>query len=756
MSSPVFRRLGGVYQLELSQPDDLLYMDALDPARWAVTSAPSDQLHLDDRAGLGAVDLDGDGRIRVSELRQARAWLWARLAKRDRLVAKAQAERERLRPADLDSGSTEGGALRALAQDINRAQGRAADAELSLTDLRAFRAAYVQRFPNGDGVLPPAHAEDDVQRAVVDSVVQLCGGAPDHSGAAGATPALVDAWAERLRTTLTWRAAGRDNQAAFEPLGAETGAAVALLDRLSPPLRRWFAQGRLLSVEAGAQARLITSAEQLAALDVQDPAAIRAWLEAAPVAPLRADGQLSLQGPHNPLYTADLDALATTIGPRLLQIEGPLSTLSEAQLDALHAALAAGRAHAAAAPVGVDPALSDEALLALLEGPGPQAVKDRCAADAAAAGELAQIGALERLILLQAHLWALANTLVSIPQLFTPGETALMVYGRLVIDGRRLNLCQRVFDKAAHKTLAATSQIFVVYAEITRRDAQGARTELIAAGITAGTRGGVAVGKRGVFYDRTGAEWDALVVDVIANPISITEAMIAPFVRIWDAIMARVEAAAGEQSKGLEGELSTTAAATSLPTLPPGGAPAPAAPEPAPASPPAPAGGGLQAALIGGSVAFAAIGSSLAFIMKELSEIAPLNVVLSVLGIAAGLAGFSAFLAWLKLRRRDLSALLEASGMALNARMLLSRYLAGLFTIRPDLLPGSERRDDEPKGTPEKLLLMLFVLALALGASFWAFGDQLMAALPTPAVQPEAAPEAAAPPAPTAPPPPTP
>ena len=42
----------------------------------------------------------------------------------------------------------------------------------------------------------------------------------------------------------------------------------------------------------------------------------------------------------------------------------------------------------------------------------------------------------------------------------------------------------------------------------------------IAAAVTAGVRGGISIGKRGIFYDRDNQEWDATIVDLIVQPIS--------------------------------------------------------------------------------------------------------------------------------------------------------------------------------------------------------------------------------------------
>ena len=726
MSDLSFRRLGGVFQLVFEHPDDLARIDTLDEARWAATSVPTEQLHTDPVL-LERLDTDGNKRLRVHELRAGRAWLWSRLADRRRVCAADPAERLRVNPASIAVADAQGKALADLCRQVNSAQGRAPEAELSLADLRAFRAGYMMTFPNGDGVVPAAHVTDAGPLALLQAAVTATGGSPDHSGAVGVNVANIDAYLERVRATLDWRAKGRAEAAVIAPMGGETAGALALVDGLLPKLRRYFAQCRLLLVEAGAEARLTATPEQLGAIDVADPAAIDAYLQAAPLATPHGGSALPLDGALNPADAAALRRLAEVVGPALLGRDRPLTELRSEDVDALLAALAPHRAHAAAQPAGVPADVEDSVLEAIFVDPSVEALKQLCAADLAVADEVAQLHDLETLVLYQGHLWELFNNFVSFPDLFAPDRTALFVRGALVIDGRRLNLCQRVIDKAAHRKIAVESRMFVIYIEATRRAGGVDHKEQLAVGVTAGTQGGIAVGKRGVFYDRDGLEWDAVVTDLIVNPISLVEAMFAPFVRMRDAVMARIEGAANAQASSLEKDLNAKAASAELPVPPAGGAPATPAAAPAPpVEKPADTGGNMQGMLIGGSLAFAAIGSSLAYVMKTVAETSALTIGLALGGLVLFLLGVSALLAWLKLRRRDLSALLEASGMALNARMYLSRYLASLFTLRPGVPSGASLRNDEPTGALEKTLFALFILALLLGLSFWMFGPEIM------------------------------
>jgi hypothetical protein len=96
--------------------------------------------------------------------------------------------------------------------------------------------------------------------------------------------------------------------------------------------------------------------------------------------------------------------------------------------------------------------------------------------------------------------------------------------------------------------------------------------------------------------------------------------------------------------------------------------------------------GGL---LAGGGVAIAAVSSALAYIS---SVVAKHNF-----WILAGIGGAvlavllpSVILAFIKLRRRDLSAILEGSGWAINARMRLTQRQSRYFTMSPPYPRGAK------------------------------------------------------------------
>ncbi len=727
MSAPVFRELGGIFQLHIATAEDLERIETLDKARWAATSAPVDAF-LCDKAFLDYLDADKNGRIRLIEVREARRWLWARLRSRAAVERKSDA----LDLADLDPSCADTAPLTALAKHLLKLLGSDKATRIDLGQVRHFRAEYVKRFPNGDGIVTPEQIEDAAVKAAAEAVIGTVGGAPDLSGAVGVRSADVDAYVERVRAFVAWKASVTGSDAAtILPLGDDTAGAAALVAELAPKLDQFFAQCALLALEAGAADRLAATPEQLAAIDVSDPAAIEAWLTRAPVARPVASAVLDLDGPLNTHYAASLRRLGAEVAPKLLGRDGPTTKLDPASWKALQAKVAPFQAWSAGRPAGIAADADGAALLAVVDGPAPDALRALAAKDQGVADDLVQFTNLEKLILYQRWLLEFANNFVSFPRLFSDDDLALFQKGTLIMDGRKMQLVLGVNDRGAHKKIAETSLFFLAYLDLVRKDGAAEVKDSVVAAVTNGVRGGIAVGKRGVFYDRDDVEWDAIVTDVSVQPISLWEAMIAPFLRVRDMIADRFTKLIESQAASAEGNLGAAADGAAATATPPPPAPAPA---------PAETGGGMQTMLIGGSIAFAALASAGAFVVNVVAGIDPLDALLAIVGIIVVVMAIFGVLGWLKLRRRDLSTMLEAGGWALNGRMRITQYMAEVLTQRPGLPDGAVRRRDAKRSRAGWLVVVVLVLVGAAAAVWWYDSSLFTALLPAPAAEAPAAP----------------
>ena len=292
-----------------------------------------------------------------------------------------------------------------------------------------------------------------------------------------------------------------------------------------------------------------------------------------------------------------------------------------------------------------------------------------------AAVVLEDIRLVEKLILFQANLITFANNYVSFPDLYEQGRRALFDYGDLIMDGRRFNLAVRLTDRAEHARIAKTSNICVLYVEITGPDVTPYE---VAIAVTSGGQGNLCVGKRGVFHDVNGLELDARIVQVIENPISLSEAIVAPFRRLGAAAAGKIESIATAAEKKLDKTGSDT---VHLPGV--GGSPPPS--QVASQS----KAGGMGPMLAGGGIAVAALGSSFAFITKTLSGLSIFKIFVGVGAALLAVIVPMLIIAFGKLRRRDISAILEGSGWAINARMRLTRGQARYFTERPPFPAGA-------------------------------------------------------------------
>ena len=131
--------------------------------------------------------------------------------------------------------------------------------------------------------------------------------------------------------------------------------------------------------------------------------------------------------------------------------------------------------------------------------------------------------------------------------------------------------------------------------------------------------------------------------------------------------------------------------------------------------------------LLGGGIAIAALGSSFAYITKALSQVKPAHILVALAGIAAIVLLPGIIAGFIKIRKRDMSVLLEASGWAVNVHMRLSATLGRLFTHVPNLPKDArrERRDAvaqfvkdfgyTPLHSMRLSIVVLIILLIALG-----------------------------------------
>ena len=716
------RNLGGTPQFIIKDAADLARIADLDPARWAATSAPVADLHAD-AAFLKYLDPDGVGRVRVAQVIAARDWLFARISRRSVIDDAGDAL-----PLDaLDGASDDGKALRLTAERVNREQSAADPKSVRLDDVRAFKVASAKLPFNGDKVFPPAALEDAALRAFAADAVAVLGGAADRGGDPGVDAAHVERFFTQGAAWIAWREAGP----AAWCWGDDTAAAAALVRELDAKIEAYFLR---CSWESQTGAPKPDAAAQPTADELEEA------LRKAPLAAPRDDGALSFDGPVNELYRERWEALRDTVLRRALGADA--TSMHRRDWLRVRATFDGFTAWERSRPAEPFETLGEEKVRAHLASGVRDRFAELFARDEVVAAEIARVDDLEKLVLFTHGLVPLANNLVSLAGVYLPSSPALMNCGSLVIDGRRLGFCLSVQDRAAHKEVAALSNIFLVYVEVFQSEG-GAAVRKLVSPVTGGEQGRLRVGKRGLFVDLDGAQFDAVVTEIVDNPISVRQAAFAPFRRA--AAMASTKfkewISTAESSQESALQASTTSAVDQVQGAATVGASdvaaatdvARGAPVPPPAQPPttstptaaAPAREGLKvnSIVLGGGLALAGLGAVLAGVLGVLTSLRgwlAIGSVALVVMILAGLVG------WLKLRRRDLALLLEANGWAMNIEMKITPRVARLFAFVPDLPKDAHvdpielagERDPSDRGLVMTVLLILLCAALVL---LWKF-----------------------------------
>jgi len=689
-SDMTFDRFGRSYHLRIATADDLVRAVELDEAHWVATGAPVSSLNCD-AVLLELLDADRNGRIACEDVRRAIRWLMDRLADTSGVSARSSA----LRLDTIDTRGDEGRRILNTARRILANLEKGDSPEIALDDVRRVKAHLLAQPVSEAGVVLPEAAGDDETRQFLSDVVSATGGSEHPAGSRGVSQADLESFLNAARAFIDWKRRGQLPTGAettgIMPLGDNTRAAYEAFTAVRAKLDQYFAQCEAAALDERFTQRMGWTNEELVGMDFDDPSVIDEVLQKAPLAPARPDRVLARDAAVNPRYAAAIEQFHRKVAEPLLP--SPVGDLSAEQWRQIKDALAAHDEWARSKPRDVA-ALGEEKLKRCLEGYLAERARRLIAESAEAAVAMDNIRLAEKLILYQARLIDFANNFVSFPRLYDPASQAMFEMGSLVMDGRRFNFAVRVDNRAEHAKVAGSSNMYVLYVEVSRGD--GGKFE-VAVPVTAGGAGNLCAGKRGVFYDVTGAEHDARVVQIIENPISLREAMVAPFKRIGRLVTGKLESITSEAEKKLDA--SATAAMRSS-----------AAPAEAPKQGMSASTGGL---LMGAGVAVAALGSALAYIMQSLSRTPWWAILIGLGGAVLLVLVPTCVAAFFKLRKRDLSAVLEGSGWAVNARMRLTRRQGRRFTQRPSYPSGA-------KGTPRAIWrwvgLAIVLIAIAVAA----------------------------------------
>lgn len=698
-----FFRAGGFDQVLLDRGADLLALDQLDQKLWVALSCPVEGIDFDPRT-LSFVDTDRDGRIRAPEVVAAARWAAQMLRDPDELIRGG----DTLHLASIATDHPEGRQLLSSARQILVDLGKDLDGPISLEDVTDTAAVYASMRFNGDGIVPPASADDEEVARAIEEIVGCVGGAEDRCGALGVAREQLETFFEAAVAFDAWWSRA-EASAEVLPLGEATAAAADALAAVRDKVDDWFTRSRLAAFDPRAIAPLNREEEEYAAVASKLLSPTGEEVASFPLAAVTPAGELPLREGINPAWEERIATLRdVTIEPLL----GPRETLSLEAWREVKARLAPyeewSRSNGGAAVEELGIARVRE----LLASDAQRRIEALIERDEALAPEADGIEMVEKLLRFKRDLYRLVCNFVSFTDFYTKGD-AIFQAGTLYLDQRSCELCIQVADPEAHARLATSSKMFLAYCAC-RRKSDG-KQMYIAAAFTAGDSLDLVVGRNGIFYDRKGDDWDATIVKLVEHPIGIAEAFWLPYRRVGRLVGEQIERFAEARDQKLQ-ERTVEGIETTAQQL-----------AGADAKPSAPV---FDAARFAGvfaavGLALGAIGSTLAAVTAGFLGLVWWQMPLVIAGAVLVVSGPSTLIAWLKLRNRSLGPLLDANGWAVNARATLNIPFGASLTAVAQLPRDAERRRRDPYAPRPSWPLRLLVAALAAGAA-WAWWAGLL------------------------------
>ncbi len=648
-------------QVKLDSGADVAAIGELDEKLWTVLSASTDALRFDAET-LKLLDSDGDGRIRVPEVRAAVEWLRKRFKNLDFLLAR----KDEISLADLDESTDDGKALLKSFKNILSRAGRAEGTSISLADVTGTTTIFNGQPFNGDGVITVKSTTDASISAAIAAIISAEGAVADRSGEDGVDKAKVDAFFADASAYLSWL----DGEKAVASLGDKTAAAYAAFAAVEAKIDEYFTPPEDMPLVAA------------------DP---------TPFLPL-ASGV-------NPLWQGRFRAFAEAAAAPVLGVEG-VESITRDEWAAVKAKLAPYGAWLAAKAGDAVAGVGGEKLAELVKGGKAQAeINALIGKDLALADEYSRLVDCERALRYAANLMDWLENYVNQACLYDASRDSVFRTGTLVIDGRACSLCFHVADEAAHVALAERSKCCLLYVKLSRKATGEARE--VCAVVTAGSTASLYAGRNGIFYDCAGNDWDAVVSKVVEAQVSLKEAFWAPWAKIAGTISEQCKKFLSAKQDAAVAKVGAAATAAATPPA-------------APAAAPAPNGAALASSVAAIGIGIGFVGAACGGLLSILTKTPAWQTLLGVLAIILLVSLPSVILAWFKLRARDLGAILNACGWAVNRPLTFSLGLARTFTRPADMpLGAAVARDPYASHGWLKLVFTLLLIAGIAAGVCW-------------------------------------
>ena len=679
--------LGGVARVQIASGEDIAHLGELDQKKWAVLSCPVKDLQLDEKT-LSMIDLDGDNTIRVGEVVAAAEWLTSVLKDKDAILK----GEDTIPLSQINAECEAGKKLYDSARQILANLGLEKDS-ISVADTSDSVAIFAKTKLNGDGIVTPASTDDEDLKKTIETIVGTMASKTDRSGEQGVDAEIVEKFYESLADYAAWLDAAEADLAKVQPYGADTPAALDAVNAVRDKVADYFMRCKLINFDGAVSEALDVSVERVSEISGTDLVANEPEIATYPLARPQKECILPLNA-LNPAWHTAFAALKAQV----LDKDYPgKETLTEAEWLSILDKFKPYTSWMDAKKGSEVEAIGAEGIRAMLAEDKKADLLELIAADKALEEEAAGIDAVNKLTHVNRDFYRLLRNYVNFSEFYARrGEpAAIFEVGKLYIDERCCNLCVKVEDMGKQGDMAAWSNMFLIYCTCTQK-ATGKKMDIVAA-LTAGDTGVLRPGKNGLFYDRNGMDWDAVVTKVVDNPINIWKAFWSPYRKLAKFISEKVDKSAASKDAEAVSSLQTGAEKNVPAAASTGKQPFDIAKF-----------AGIFAAI---GLAVGALGVALKAVIEGLVKLHWWQILLVIAGIMLVISGPACFIAWRKLHRRNLGPVLNANGWAVNTKILVNLIFGRTLTTvaRYPLVKGRD-----PYVTPLWRRILNWVLTLAI------------------------------------------
>ena len=691
-----FVQNGGLIQAQISTIDDILNLDKLDPKFWTALACPVSGLEFSEET-LNLLDSDKNGRVRVPEILSVVDYIKKYFAKPEIIMSEGDSiPLDSLSDADFCAGHS----AKESAQSVLSILEKSDATEICYDDVASSDKLFSSFVINGDGVLPADCINEENIAAVVKDIITCTGGTDDICGEKGIDRSQKEDFFAFAKSVKEWREAAIKDEPKIFFLKDKTDAAAAAFTKVQDKINDFYLRCSLINYDENAKEILKAQTDKMF-LDENGKLLPKEALAELPIATCEAGKPLPLDSTVNPAWASEIEDFKENVIKHLFDKE--IKSLSEVNWRKIENFFEPYLAWYKAMPENPVSVLGLDRINEILNSDAEAIIDDYLTREENHPPVALASVELKKLILIRRDFIKLLRNFVSFVDFYTPGKKAIFQAGTLFLDGRSCELCFKVLDIAKHGTMAALSQCFLVYCDCVKKDASGEKMQ-IAALISNGSTDNLLVGRNGMFFDRQGNDWDATIVKIIDNPVSIKQAFWAPYKKIMRLIQEKIaKSTSAAETKVFDSMAKVVdnpnEAATTVPTKK--------------------TDVGTIAAI---SVAFTGVATVVGGIMEAFLGLGAW-IPLGIIGIILLISMPSMLIAWRKLRLRNIAPILDASGWAVNGNVRIPTLLGDSLTKLPVYPAKSFLPTKDPyasKKFPIKrvifatVLVALIVLALVL------------------------------------------